>query len=653
MKLLCYNKRIFANHENKTRTATNCVFPSQWNGSWFQSGEQQPITFSGSIMSSRGRCVASDGDKFLLVNEKDCKRCVVIYEKHPNVLQYKESECEIEQNNKPSSAAISSVIRSDYNSDPRFQGNEQYIDIEEARNLLQFYCEQIPGDATLHSMFKIDSEPVKCPAPLKGQFAFSYNRGNGECKSPVSKLKSCTEDTRMMLNFQACPDVSGSESTVEELTCLATWKDGTAHYIVGTLSHSRAISHEERFRCFVYEKINANSKHGPSKDVEYRLAQSGDATCSGLENSEFGSRIMTLKKVGPSERCDFPKWFKEPKHWHSLNGELSYNVHQKSDGTIHITKERPTQRIESRAVCEQINKQTVNETIMVVEQTTGCNTGFLCLVIYRRDTHVVELQIGNLTSRLEDACAPDKFDAARTLFTTLLAASQSDTEICPISGTYTLTGPLGPPYMMSRHKRNGSKQHHHLVHDTAPLMKNQRHDILSFRNGDVFEHNPHNIHDRFNSQRHRRDLSKCLSAHKQKRRLNIGCSRDDIVEVQPQCSESGDEEYFCHGSWTENDTTFIIARHAGTKHGVCISFKPSTTTDSSATAQLIVGDSCYRESMSLEIPEHHLISNVTGIVRKCGDTNSSSKLSNYSLLISLTSWTAIILFTLQQRMVIR
>lgn len=65
------------------------------------------------------------------------------------------------------------------------------------------------------------------------------------------------------------------------------------------------------------------------KDVEYRLAQSGDATCSGLENSEYGSRIMTLKRFGPAERCDFPKWFKEPKHWHSLNGELSYNVHQK------------------------------------------------------------------------------------------------------------------------------------------------------------------------------------------------------------------------------------------------------------------------------------------------------------------------------------
>lgn len=76
---------------------------------------------------------------------KDCKRCVVIYEKHHNVLQYKESECEIEQN-KPASAAISSVIRSDYNTDARFQGNEQYMDSEGMCNL---QITQIASTATL------------------------------------------------------------------------------------------------------------------------------------------------------------------------------------------------------------------------------------------------------------------------------------------------------------------------------------------------------------------------------------------------------------------------------------------------------------------------------------------------------------------------
>ena len=63
-----------------------------------------------------------------------------------------------------------------------------------------------------------------------------------------------------------------------------------------------------------------------------------------------------------SQYCNFP--------FFSL---LSFPIHlgNRNDGTIHITKEKPTQRLESRAVCEQINKQTANETIMVVEQTTG------------------------------------------------------------------------------------------------------------------------------------------------------------------------------------------------------------------------------------------------------------------------------------------
>lgn len=45
------------------------------------------------------------------------------------------------------------------------------------------------------------------------------------------------------------------ENVVEELTCLATWKDGNSRYLVGLVSHHHAVSNEERYRCFVYEKI--------------------------------------------------------------------------------------------------------------------------------------------------------------------------------------------------------------------------------------------------------------------------------------------------------------------------------------------------------------------------------------------------------------
>ena len=48
---------------------SNCLFPQRWEGSWFQSGVPQKIDIQGSVLSNRGRCIASDGDKFLLVNE--------------------------------------------------------------------------------------------------------------------------------------------------------------------------------------------------------------------------------------------------------------------------------------------------------------------------------------------------------------------------------------------------------------------------------------------------------------------------------------------------------------------------------------------------------------------------------------------------------
>jgi hypothetical protein len=93
-------------------------------------------------------------------------------------------------------------------------------------------CDQIPGDAMLYSMFKVDAEPIKCPIKglnsreidylnfliakfFPGPFLFTYNRNHGECKYPVSTIESCTEDSRMLFGFQACPDVQGTESTSE------------------------------------------------------------------------------------------------------------------------------------------------------------------------------------------------------------------------------------------------------------------------------------------------------------------------------------------------------------------------------------------------------------------------------------------------------
>lgn len=71
--------------------------------------------------------------------------------------------------------------------------------------------------------------------------------------------------------------------TVEELLCLATWKDGSTKYMIGKLEHTPTSSDEEKYRCFVV---------GKSMGGTFDMAQSGDATCNGMSSPTDGSRTM-------------------------------------------------------------------------------------------------------------------------------------------------------------------------------------------------------------------------------------------------------------------------------------------------------------------------------------------------------------------------
>jgi hypothetical protein len=78
---------------------------------------------------------------------------------------------------------------------------------------LQDVCYGITGDAPLYSMFRKhpEAKPVACPFK-SAPFTFSYNRGTGDCNNPPSKAESCTDDSRLVLKYQACPDVPSTES---------------------------------------------------------------------------------------------------------------------------------------------------------------------------------------------------------------------------------------------------------------------------------------------------------------------------------------------------------------------------------------------------------------------------------------------------------
>jgi len=75
------------------------------------------------------------------------------------------------------------------------------------------------------------------------------------------------------------------------MACLATWKEGNSRYLVAMMNHSHIYTDEARYRCFVYQKTQ-----GDENQPEYKMAQSGFATCLGLWSVSEGYKTFTMKK---------------------------------------------------------------------------------------------------------------------------------------------------------------------------------------------------------------------------------------------------------------------------------------------------------------------------------------------------------------------
>ncbi|KAF2352658.1 hypothetical protein FHG87_016585 [Trinorchestia longiramus] len=183
--------------------------------------------------------------------KNDCFRCLAISEKHANVLMYKETYC------------------------------QPVSDLDDL-------CSSINGDAPLYSMFRRDAPAAACP--FRGPLTFSYNVGSGLCSTPASTIDSCTRDSRLLLRYQACPDMKGTESQEVKLECIGEWKEGTTKYFVGRIDSRKALTDEDKYRCFAWE-------HSREKGLyDFKMAQSEDATCNGVPSASDGAVILQIRK---------------------------------------------------------------------------------------------------------------------------------------------------------------------------------------------------------------------------------------------------------------------------------------------------------------------------------------------------------------------
>ena len=183
-----------------------------------------------------------------------CLKCMVVHENHPNVLQYKESEWIRVQKISYAMTCPKICIRTNIclhefsgYCDPIESGwsSQNLLNYESASDLVDGLCASIEGDSALYFMYRIQSSSGLvitttwitlrnltdginslqstagiarngggggADCPFQGIYTFSYSTRGGTCAHPPSQTASCTDKSKMVLRYQACPDVAGSES---------------------------------------------------------------------------------------------------------------------------------------------------------------------------------------------------------------------------------------------------------------------------------------------------------------------------------------------------------------------------------------------------------------------------------------------------------
>ncbi|XP_023290432.1 uncharacterized protein LOC105703987 [Orussus abietinus] len=487
-----------------------CEFPKQWMGGWFQSGVTGLIVVNETAMMTKGQCIHTDGEKFLLKDWKhNCHRCIVIHEKHTNVLQYKETYC--------------------------------YNDWEG----LDAVCDELTGDAALNSLFRSNAAPSTCP--FKGPLQFTYSRGEAECRNPMSLAETCTQDSRILLRYQACADVARSESTEVELECLATWREGSTQYLVVRLYGERLKNDEDRYRCFIYEK---------SPGDIWNLAQSGDATCNGLLSVAEGAKTFKMEQVKPeTASCSYPTWITSSSLWVTLD----------SMDRLQVSKHKLTilDHNETHLVCHSIvnydsqspsSTQPESRVMVVAKATRECKNGFVCLVFHKRDDHIIEVQQSKpWTQHPDEACRSSTFTPHTAPYTTFITEEPMDRQ-CPYLGRYEvvsikrLQATSGAEEMSNTEVEIGSDDENDARVQEVKLTSTLPPPAKQCHHG--------NVHG-----------------------LDIGCRSPDRMEFATSCADEALSVYRCHGTWEENGTAYLVASTDAARY--CLVYSASTSSSNS------------------------------------------------------------------------
>ncbi|XP_076439835.1 uncharacterized protein LOC143279665 [Babylonia areolata] len=424
--------------------ASRCSFPSEWWGTWYQNGLGE-IRITKHSVSHKGRCISSDGKKYL-VSDRKCFTCLVFTPQHENLLQYKESFCD----------------------------NDDNIDK---------VCGTITGDFQLHTIVKVSGNPIPCP--FQGPYTFSYTNESVEsCKDPPSEIHACADKSKFIFRYKRCKRMPHTQDIELSFQCMAMWFNGE-YFLYGKFSSTGRQVIKKMYRCFMY------ILYGTRGD----MSMSQDATCQGLSSPRFGMNTFELiHRVDqwPRPSCVFPNFLWRSGAWRDVGGEWRMTVEANNEElAIHTLihpdfltpgEKTPETQLRARCLDQVLDEATpmspaLREVHVLTYATNhSCESSYRCVRLKQRADQVFEMRIGDATDDTYLACQDAFFTNSETR---IFFPHEKETVPCPMNGSYT--------YQHSDGLCQGSleigceKQGQMLIHASCPSRKHSAEILKCYR----------------------------------------------------------------------------------------------------------------------------------------------------------------------------
>ncbi|CAF1046948.1 unnamed protein product [Adineta ricciae] len=360
-----------------------CKMPTGWFGLWYQHGMNSLLEIADDRIETKGLCVdvlPSHQYYIFLDRLNRCTRCLVFIQRHMNLLQYRESEC----------------------NDP-----DDLLNITLCPNL-------IAPDAALYTLHRKNSTPQLCPIQPPFQL-LSLIKDGSVCHQSISSsyLNECANPYKLQLHLSPC---SVYQSILDfQFMCVGTWIEDFHTYFVARILSNKP--HHNQYACFSFL---TKQKSSPSLS----LHMATDDSCHDLYSRHISTVItFSAKNHSINDECSFPKQF-QSHQWFSIDRTIRMIIKTHNIeflGTDH------------RFHCQRMIHSEKSFAIYSIRSFTNCHTKQECLRITRRTDNVLELHTIPLShERNCDAFHEKNFNFAHTFFTQSMPMSNP----CPKSIGY-------------------------------------------------------------------------------------------------------------------------------------------------------------------------------------------------------------------------